>query len=121
MSKHYYSSTYITSYISNSDNLIADIKESIDKDLPVFAPLDRYYWSDKNINSGFYTLLHFPHYILIFRYNDLDSTFKIIEVTKNVSGCYKYVIKYDELLECYNGRLEFLKKTLKFKNISYSL
>ncbi|GEM_PF-6574759 len=103
--------------ILNSENYIEDIKAAIDNEIPVFVPIDRYYWSDSSVNSGTYNIRHFPHYFLVFGYNDLENTFKVIDVAENGSGCFKYAINCNELIECYNGYCKFLRDDFKMFKI----
>lgn len=80
-----------------ADNFIADVKEAVNNEMFVYTPIDRFYWKCDR-NSEWYQKKHWPHYFLIFGYDDAEEKFKMIDVH---STCYKCEITYQELLECY--------------------
>lgn len=87
---------------------INSIKENIISNIPIFIPIDRYYWTNASYNQGMYKKIHMPHFFLIYGYNDNKKEFFIIDVDDNGAGCYKSSINYYELLDCYNSFCDFI-------------
>lgn len=88
------------------DNFIEEVKEAINNEMLVYAPIDRFYWSH-DINTEWYQKKHLVHYFLIFGYDDLKEKFKIIDVGPT---CSKTEISYENLINCCEEGCNLLTK-----------
>lgn len=94
-------------YNIDQKEILEDIKKATLKNIPVYVPIDRYYWSNKQLNSPYYKTKHHPHYFLIYGFDNQQQEFCIFDTDGTKTFGNK--INYTELMECYDGFCEFRK------------
>lgn len=90
-----------------SENIVSDIKQAINLKRPTIINLDCFY---ESIRDDAYMKNHYPHFILIYGFNDNTKEFYIIEHKYKDSFIYtKRLIGYNDIVNCYNSGIEYLK------------
>jgi len=84
-----------------SEDVISDLKSSINNDIPVIINVDNYY----NPLAGTYHIGHSIHCMLAYGYNDNTLKFNVIN-SQTARGFYAAEISYQDIYNSYNGLLE---------------
>lgn len=99
-------------YCSYEQNILNIVKESIEQDIPILIYADAYYCDHYEL---FYGKSHHSHFFLVCGYNEELKMFSIIDV--NHEKTTKKEIKYETLINCYEGYNNYLK--YQYENINY--
>ena len=98
----------IAKYKLRNNGLLSDIKNSINEDMPIIVLIDPYY---ESIREDAYMKEHFPHFILVYGYDNLDQNLYILEHQYRESNIFEYKkISYSDIMNSYEGVFLHLKK-----------
>lgn len=90
-----------------SENIVSDIKQAINLNRPTIINLDCFY---ESIRDDAYMKNHYPHFFLIYGFDDNTNKFNIIEHKYKDSFIYaKRLIDYNDIVSSYNSGIEYLK------------
>ncbi len=110
----------IASHLQNNTmDMIETIKASVDSGSPIVIAIDSFY---EPIRKDTYQKMHWPHYLLIYGYDEQRKTIAIIEHLHRESLSYdKRELSYDDILRCYNSYMENYASPNEPTIISFSL
>lgn len=89
-----------------TENLTENICSSICSNKPVIVLVDSFY---ESIRPDAYLKSHFPHFILIYGFDNLQKMFNIVEHRYRESFLFEHrIISYEDIINSYNGVVENL-------------
>lgn len=109
----------ICNYKTISENLLLDIKDSINKGRPVIIWVDCYY---EPLRKDTYKKKHLGHTWLVYGYDDDNKQLNIIEHKYSDNLTYeKQIISYDDACICYKGYLEMRGEKSKYSFYEFTM
>ena len=92
----------------HTDNIIDEITKAIDKGNYIVVHVDCYY---EDIRTDMYQKSHWTHALLVYGYDAVNNEVYILEHDDANSLTYSHkVLKYEVLLECFNGYIKNFQK-----------
>lgn len=82
---------------------IKNFRSILDRGELLLAPMDRFLWTDLEVNEHFYRKQHMTHYMLIYGYE--ETWLKVIDLDISRNRCYEYIIEEKEFMDCYKSSL----------------
>ncbi len=102
------------------NNIIDDILVSLNDNMPIIVKVDCYY---ESIRKDLYNLVHLDHGLLVYGYDNLTSTFNILEHKNKNSLRYKHeIISYTDIKKASDGYKQhygYLKAPVYIKFYKY--
>ena len=89
----------ITESVNDFDYFKRVISDCICDNKLIFIHIDRYNWSNLRYNSKYYKQQHFPHFFLVYGFDDDLQTYSVVD--SSVEECIANNISYEELFLCY--------------------
>lgn len=96
---------------TNIDNIVCDLKYSLDNNKPIFVIIDAFYHSDTKLpfnTLGLSALhsAHHDHFFIVYGYDDFEQIFRILDVQGDY--CFAGHVSYKEMEIAYNSKIEKL-------------
>jgi hypothetical protein len=97
-----------TSSSTNRDDVVQDIKMAVANDNPVIIRSDCFY---ESIRQDTYMKNHWPHYLLLYGYDEEAQMFDVLEHDEMNSSIYhKKKISFKDIHNCYYGFIDNFNK-----------
>lgn len=82
---------------------IKDFRPILNEGRLLLAPMDRFLWTDLEVNDHFYQEQHMTHYMLVYGYEGAQLKVIDLDITRN--RCFESVINEKEFMDCYDSSL----------------